>query len=818
MDFKQPTITVFGSCRVHTPCSILHQRKAAEMHQGNIFGFAHYTSEIFQQFELITGSRPVPSRLRPFLNIPDNWRVPEHNDIADFHDQFATTDLFVVEVSSIRKLLFKSVYLQINRTRELLVSDDKTQKNWWLPLVRHGRNIMSQYNFESANDVQREVVNNLKVEDQSFEEILSDIKRIRRFLRKPVLFVSHFNTDYQGKSVPQRRLIIEAMEAAAVEAGCNAFDPTPYVLNAGLENSIQDLGHYKPAFEICIAERLQEAMRATLAPASSVRARARSKSTGRVASQPLSLRSMIRDNEADVGVTDRTRVRHFVAPFQKKLSVKPNSHAADMIRLLARGQAASCIEVGWGLGLWAARATPHPLLEGLDFTTVDYPYFLPTLQRLAPDQAFRPLSQNWQLVLPDGNSQRRILHLSGILERVPDPLGVLKAAAELTEPSSAIVVSMRPLTAASRNLPEDCYQQWTEEEFKRLAAAAGFRVLAQASNSDWWCYLLASPEATLAQLTGVEGTVMSGMTLRVGGYEYRFEIGVDGVPRLTSAPSDALPKLEAFEIDDLENLDHLKAYVSTAVQAHPREMRMPTNDSILRRIEESVLTRKPLSVVRVSHAEIRALAYPNFYPPVWLNRSLKVCFGAEIEVGDYGAFLSDLEAAIRSCDIVGVPDPQSRDLQHATNSILLDKEGITTGKDKFIGDLHFRLLNDGVLDRLIAKCASVSLITSRNILHGFRHKYSRPDARLIQIPGEARWMGDSVRRHVPDVYNEIVRDLKVREPGELFLVGAGLAAKRYCQLVRDQGGIAVDIGSVFDLWAGVATRSGFETRTELSLV
>lgn len=808
MDSKRPTVTVFGSCRVHAPCSMLHKSAAVELFQSNIFGFVHYTSEVIQQFELITGARPAPPRLRPFLNIPDHWRAPEHRDVASFHEQFRATDVFVVEVSSIRKLLFKALYLQINRARELLVPDDDTQKNWWTPLVRHGENRSAEYKLSTASDLQKEIVLNLKVKDQTFEDILFDMKRIKRFLRKPVLFVSHFNTDYQGKSVPQRKLIVDAIEAVAVEAGCRAFDPTPDVLDAGLENSIQDLGHYKPEFEARIAERLQEEIRLALEPASPAGIGARSMGDGPADARPLSLRSMVRGSETDVGVADRARVRHFVSPFQKKLRIRPNPRAADMVRLLARGGAASCVEVGWGLGLHAARFPQHQLFEGLGFTTVEYPYLLHALRRSAPNHAFRPLSHEWHRRLPGDGGCRRIVHLSGILERVPDPLGLLKAAGELAGPSSAVVVSLRPPNAGPQILPDDCYQQWTEEEFGRFADGAGFRVVARCISRDWWCFMLESSGGTLAQLA-------DGTAPRVGGHEYRFDLGGDGVPQIAAAPSDALPKLEAFDIDDLDNLDHLKPYVSTAARTYPREARRAANEAALKRIEDSVLARKPLSAVRVSHAEIRALAYPAQYPPVWLNRALKVCFGTEIDVGDYGAFLGDLEAAVRSCDILGVPDPQSRDLQHATNAVLLDEEGITVGKDRFIGDLHFSLLDGGVLDRLISSCASVALITSRDILDGFRRKYGRPDARLIQIPGEARWMGSGPRRHVPDAYDEIVRDLRVREPGELFLVGAGLAAKRYCQLVRDQGGVALDIGSVFDLWGGAATRTGFEAKTKL---
>ena len=77
------------------------------------------------------------------------------------------------------------------------------------------------------------------------------------------------------------------MEAVAVDAGCHAFDPTPDVLDAGLENSIKDLGHYKPDFEGRIAERLQEEIRLALGAA---RASGSGRGTRRSAAKPAPCR------------------------------------------------------------------------------------------------------------------------------------------------------------------------------------------------------------------------------------------------------------------------------------------------------------------------------------------------------------------------------------------------------------------------------------------------------------------------------------------------------------------------------------------------
>ena len=42
--------------------------------------------------------------------------------------------------------------------------------------------------------------------------------------------------------------------------------------------------------------------------------------------------------------------------------------------------------------------------------------------------------------------------------------------------------------------------------------------------------------------------------------------------------------------------------------------------------------------------------------------------------------------------------------------------------------------------------------------------------------------------------------------GKICLVGAGIVGKKYVALFKERGGIALDIGAVFDMWAGKLTR------------
>jgi len=259
-----PVVTVFGSCRVVTPGSMLRAAGKLRLNQRNIFGFVHNAREITQQFRIVTGDLQPASRLLPFLNIPPRWTAPEAAALDRFHADFAETDVFVVEISSIRIIQFKSLFLQIHRTREILAPGED-QQAWWRKLIRSGENDRDLILPHLTDPVQIEIAGGLASVEQTVQEVRREVLRIKRFLRKPVLFVTTFNCDYKRAPIPQRTVIAQALSAFADSPDCAVFDPTQAVLDRGLPEAVRDLGHYTEAFEAEIAERLMESLAGLLA-------------------------------------------------------------------------------------------------------------------------------------------------------------------------------------------------------------------------------------------------------------------------------------------------------------------------------------------------------------------------------------------------------------------------------------------------------------------------------------------------------------------------------------------------------------------------
>jgi len=66
----------------------------------------------------------------------------------------------------------------------------------------------------------------------------------------------------------------------------------------------------------------------------------------------------------------------------------------------------------------------------------------------------------------------------------------------------------------------------------------------------------------------------------------------------------------------------------------------------------------------------------------------------------------------------------------------------------------------------------------------------------------------------PEVYERLRGEIAPPARGAVYLVGAGAFGQVYCDWIRARGSIGIDIGSVFDGWAGVRVRERLALRKE----
>jgi hypothetical protein len=249
---------------------------------------------------------------------------------------------------------------------------------------------------------------------------------------------------------------------------------------------------------------------------------------------------------------------------------------------------------------------------------------------------------------------------------------------------------------------------------------------------------------------------------------------------------------------------------------------------IVDRIHRALREATPLSLIRVGNGEGNAVAM--------LERPVaEVTFqgfdfefvsqnGISIDVDEASALSIQVVDAIRSADIQGYrigrfdEDALIRQcLSKAALSPVLGliyarrlfhtqvREAQSTGTWFTNAWIHLDLIDH--LDALLAGAASVVVITGRPALQPkLSERLGARLRRFIAVPVQGYAPRARADSHFASF--EAIRAVLRNEDlaGTLVLVGAGLFGKVYCQDAKASGAVAIDLGSAFDLLAGVATR------------
>jgi hypothetical protein len=123
------------------------------------------------------------------------------------------------------------------------------------------------------------------------------------------------------------------------------------------------------------------------------------------------------------------------------------------------------------------------------------------------------------------------------------------------------------------------------------------------------------------------------------------------------------------------------------------------------------------------------------------------------------------------------------------------------------------------LERLIGHRPQLGVVSCHSGLpEALKRRFGLSEVYFHKTPGEAK-VADPGAREPVEVWHERLRaELQDVRPGVLYLVGAGIPGKIYCDLIKKAGGIALDVGAVVDIWMKAPTRTHFQDMTSHALV
>jgi hypothetical protein len=232
-----------------------------------------------------------------------------------------------------------------------------------------------------------------------------------------------------------------------------------------------------------------------------------------------------------------------------------------------------------------------------------------------------------------------------------------------------------------------------------------------------------------------------------------------------------------------------------------------------------VYRREPVAVVRFGDAEARLLTTePDDEGTIGeATRKLGRETGLAFSPDDVLAIKRLVAFAFDEADVLGIGFGDKFPSEHKSwmnRLAAIYAERVAAGRPP--ATLSHCLLNFDLLDALPRMLAGrrVSVISCRDLRPVLESGWGLSDVAAYQVPSQHMFRDVDDRYEAamhdlpiwPDAHERVRSELTVREPGEVFLVGAGLFGKDLCIRVREKGGIALDMGSALDDIAGKITR------------
>lgn len=254
--------------------------------------------------------------------------------------------------------------------------------------------------------------------------------------------------------------------------------------------------------------------------------------------------------------------------------------------------------------------------------------------------------------------------------------------------------------------------------------------------------------------------------------------------------------------------------------------------SVARHIEACLAEGRPGSFLRLGDGEGNLLAlqiegHEEFATYCLRYRSMKHFGAPEVLVDHADEILPPFERAVRNATVVGAPvlmgTASGFEEQAGLEEPQLDWVAGYAGKAAAHEYLARNWNELGLADKIGADAGyswellpyyeslirgrRIGLVSCRSELpDALAEAYGALAVEFHPVPEQALFTTSEDTGHFPERYGQLLHELREVPPGTLYLVAAGILSEIYCDVIRESGAVAVDIGAVADLWCGVPTR------------
>ncbi len=229
---------------------------------------------------------------------------------------------------------------------------------------------------------------------------------------------------------------------------------------------------------------------------------------------------------------------------------------------------------------------------------------------------------------------------------------------------------------------------------------------------------------------------------------------------------------------------------------------------VVHAIEAALREKRGFSLIRLGDGEGAVLSHDQPEMAAEVAHSLAIWFGDQaLTTMELEQIRNEALEAMLRCDVVGLPRLAQANGSIRYRALFPVMQELYADVWPMVVDaaMHFYLQWSKAMGRLLSAVERVTLIGCRDLAQDLRACFNL-EVRQWLVRGEAGFPGSVREQHWPDGYAAVLERITLVEPGELVLVGAGVLGKIYCGAVRRRSGVAIDVGSLLDGWAGVRSR------------
>lgn len=229
-------------------------------------------------------------------------------------------------------------------------------------------------------------------------------------------------------------------------------------------------------------------------------------------------------------------------------------------------------------------------------------------------------------------------------------------------------------------------------------------------------------------------------------------------------------------------------------------------------LEDVIKNPRPWAHMRYGDGEGIVFGYPQFTSEKKARQRWNKWLGQNNI--DMKVHASNIRESIKYADIVGTPCLRHQKVNQDWRNVktFMHRYNLLRAETKTCCmDCTFELQRHGLYTSLFKHIDSIHYISCRDVSGKLKNVFNFKQVTGIHLPPQHRPNKGKLLtndKHYPTLYNKI-KDMTLNTDltGQIWLVGAGGLGKVYCMWIKQSGGIALDIGSIFDGWSGLVTRS-----------